>query len=145
MFVLAPVGGVLKRGRTALVVDRTNLTARSVEFDAIVVAGGTAATGDIKQTVLLQEAYRHCKALAAWAGGEDILTAAGIDLKAPGVSVGTGVDKTFTDTLTAAIGLHRAWDRADLDHGLRRRAGRVAPSVTVPVAKADGEMDAGVR
>ena len=114
VFVLAPVGGVLKRGRTALVVDRTNLTARSVEFDAIVVAGGTAATGDIKQTVLLQEAYRHCKALAAWAGGEDILTAAGIDLKAPGVSVGTGVDKTFTDTLTAAIGLHRAWDRADL-------------------------------
>ena len=50
-------------------VDRTLLTARSVEFDALVVAGGTTPTGDIKLTLLLQEAFRHCKALGAWGDG----------------------------------------------------------------------------
>ncbi|MDQ2839172.1 MAG: catalase [Actinomycetota bacterium] len=114
VLVLAPVGGILKKGRTALNVDRTNATARSIEFDAIVVAGGTTPTRDIKQVVLLQEAYRHCKALAAWGDGDAILTGAGIDLDGPGISLGAGVDKSFTDTLVAALGLHRAWDRAEL-------------------------------
>jgi catalase len=33
------------------------------------VAGGTTPTGDIKLTLLLQEAFRHCKVLAAWGDG----------------------------------------------------------------------------
>jgi catalase len=114
VLVLAPTGGTLKRGRTTLPVDRTNLTARSIEFDAIVVAGDTAPSGDLKQVILLQEAYRHCKALAAWGDGAAVLIGAGIDLDASGVAIGASVDKTFTDTLVAALGLHRAWDRADL-------------------------------
>ena len=114
VLVLAAVGGTLKKGRTTLAVDRTNLTARSIEFDAVVVAGGTTPTGDIKQTILLQEAYRHCKALAAWGDGDAVLTGAGIDLDGPGVAVGASVDRAFTDTLVAALGLHRAWARADL-------------------------------
>jgi catalase len=114
VLVLAAVGGVLKKGRTTLTVDRTNATARSIEFDAIVVAGGTTPTGDIKQVILLQEAYRHGKVLAAWGDGDAILTGSGIDLDGPGVVVGESVDKTFTDALVTALGLHRAWDRADL-------------------------------
>jgi hypothetical protein len=39
--VVAPVGGVLKAGRRTVTVDRTLATARSIEFDALVVAGGT--------------------------------------------------------------------------------------------------------
>ena len=46
-------------------VDRTLLTTRLVEFDALVVAGSAAPAADIKLTVLLQEAFRHCKALGA--------------------------------------------------------------------------------
>ncbi len=114
VLILAPVGGSLKKGRTTLVVDRSNGTARSIEFDAIVVAGGTTLTGDLKQVILLQEAYRHCKALAAWGDGDAVLTGSGIDLDAPGVAVGASVDKAFTDTLVTALGLHRAWDRAEL-------------------------------
>ena len=53
------------------------------------------------------------KTLAAWGNGDAILTGAGIDLSAPGVTHSTTIDKTFIDTLTATIGRHRAWDRAE--------------------------------
>ena len=110
--VIAPVGGVLKAGRRSVTVDRTLATARSIEFDALVVAGGTASTGDIKLVVLLQEAFRHCKALAAWGDGAAVLKSARISPKDPGVAVADDVDKGFVTTLSAALGLHRAWDRA---------------------------------
>ena len=110
--VIAPVGGVLGRGARQETVDRTLLTARSVEFDALVVAGGTTPAGDIKLTILLQEAFRHCKALGAWGDGTVILAAAGITADAPGVVTGAAAGKSFTDQLAASVGLHRAWDRA---------------------------------
>ena len=109
--VIAPVGGVLKAGRRTVTVDRTLATARSIEFDALVVAGGTTPTGDIKVVVLLQEAFRHCKAIAAWGDGDAVLKSALISNKDSGVEVAE-VDKTFTANLAAALGLHRAWDRA---------------------------------
>jgi catalase len=112
VLVIAPVGGVLGSGARKQTVDRTLLTTRSVEFDALVVAGGTAPTGDIKLTVLLQEAFRHCKALGAWGDGIGILESAGITAGDPGVVTGGTAGKPFTDQLTAAVGLHRAWDRA---------------------------------
>ena len=110
--VIAPVGGVLKAGRRTVTVDRTLATARSIEFDALVVAGGTTPTGDIKLVVLLQEAFRHCKAIAAWGDGGAVLKSARISGKDPGVEVAEEVDKAFTAHLAAALGLHRAWDRA---------------------------------
>jgi catalase len=110
--VIAPVGGVLKAGRRSVTVDRTIATARSIEFDALVVADGTAPSRDIKLVVLLQEAYRHCKGLAAWGSGADLLKAARISLRDPGVSVGEGVNKLFTTQLAETLGLHRVWDRA---------------------------------
>ncbi|MBE1463620.1 catalase [Kibdelosporangium phytohabitans] len=112
--VIAPVGGVLGRGRTKQIVERTLLTARSIEFDAVVVAGGTAPTNDIKLVLLLQEAFRHCKAIAAWGTGQDILEDAGISLATPGVVLGKKVDEDFTAAMVTALGLHRAWDRAEL-------------------------------
>jgi catalase len=105
---------VLSSGRSKQIVERTLLTVRSIEFDALVVAGGTASTGDIKLTLLLQEAYRHCKALAAWGGAEQVLADAGIPEDAPGVSVAESADKAFGDQLAAAVGLHRVWERAEL-------------------------------
>ncbi|ONI76257.1 catalase HPII [Actinosynnema sp. ALI-1.44] len=112
--VIAPVGGLLGRGRTQQIVERTLLTARSIEFDAVVVAGATAPTNDVKLVLLLQEAFRHCKAIGAWGTGQDILRAAGIVLDAPGVVLGKKVDDDFTASLVTALGLHRAWDRAEL-------------------------------
>jgi catalase len=113
LHVIAPAGGVLRRGRSQQVVERTLLTARSIEFDALLIAAGTAPTQDIKLVLLLQEAYRHCKAIAAWGDGDVILADAGIDPDAAGVHLADTVDKDFIDALAAAVGLHRAWDRAE--------------------------------
>jgi len=110
--VIAPVGGALGSGARTETVDRTLLTTRSVEFDALVVADGTAPAADIKLTVLLQEAFRHCKALGAWGDGTKVLEVAGIAAGAPGVVTSNAAGKSFTDQLAAAVGLHRAWDRA---------------------------------
>ena len=49
--VIAPVGGVLKAGRRRVTADPTLATARSIEFDAVVVATGTTPTADIKLVV----------------------------------------------------------------------------------------------
>jgi catalase len=110
--VIAPVGGVLKAGRRTITVDRTLATARSIEFDALVVAAGTTPTPDIKLVVMLQEAFRHCKALAAWGDGAAVLKTARISVRDPGVQVSESADKAFTAQLAAALGLHRVWDRA---------------------------------
>jgi catalase len=110
--VIAPVGGVLKAGRRKITVDRTLATARSIEFDALVVADGTTPSHDIKLIVLLQEAFRHCKALAAWGDGAEVLKGARISVRDPGVEVSESVDKAFTAQLAAVLGLHRVWDRA---------------------------------
>ncbi|WP_445167011.1 catalase [Mycolicibacterium sp. Dal123E01] len=110
--VTAPIGGVLKSGRRSVIVERTLLTARSIEFDAVVVAAGTKPTKDIKLILLLQEAFRHCKAVAAWGDGTQALEAAGIGLDAPGVLIADGVNRSFTDALAEAVGLHRVWERA---------------------------------
>jgi catalase len=111
LLVIAPVGGVLQKGKTTEIVERTLLTVRSIEFDAILVAGGTTPSSDIRLVLLLQEAYRHCKALGAWGDAAEILKAAGVATDDPGVVVGDAVAKEFTTELVAAVGLHRAWDR----------------------------------
>jgi catalase len=112
--VIAAVGGVLSDGTNEEAVDRTLLTARSIEFDALVIADGVAPAMDIKLALLLQEAYRHCKVLGAWGDGTGILQAAAIPAEAPGVLAGKTIAKTFNDQLITALGLHRAWDRAAL-------------------------------
>jgi catalase len=112
--VIAPTGGELRRGQRSEVVERTFATARSIEFDAVLIAARTEPTNNIRAVVLLQEAYRHCKALGAWGSGAEMLTLAGIDLDAPGVLVADSVNRAFTEQAFDAIGLHRAWDRADL-------------------------------
>ncbi len=109
--VTAPVGGKLTSGRRTVVVERTLLTARSIEFDAVVVAAGTAKSGDLKLKMLLQEAFRHFKAIAAWGDGLEVLQDAGIGPDAAGVLSADGVDKAFVAQLQTALGLHRVWDR----------------------------------
>jgi catalase len=112
VLVVSPAGGRLTDRSLDVVVERTFATARSIEFDAILVADGTTPSTDIKLVVLLQEAFRHCKALGSWGSGSSTLTAAGIAPEAPGVSTGDVIDEAFTAELVTALGLHRAWDRA---------------------------------
>lgn len=128
--VVAPAGGALGDGPDAPAVQRTYATARSVEFDAVLVAGapgigvdaygardakagvptGRAGTPDPRVGLLLAEAYRHGKAIGAAKGGESALEAAGIPLDAPGVIAGDGAT-TVLQQLTRLLGSHRVWDR----------------------------------
>jgi catalase len=92
-------------------VDRTFLTTRSIEFDAVVVADGTGGIDDVRAVVLLQETYRHCKAIGAWGDGADLLTRAGIDAKDPGVLVSKKASSSSRKDLIKAMGRHREWSR----------------------------------
>jgi catalase len=85
--VIAPVGGVLSDTNEETV-ERTLLTVRSIEFDTPLVADGMTPSLTSKLALLLQEAYRHCKALGAWGSGTTILQAAAIPADAPGVLAG---------------------------------------------------------
>jgi catalase len=102
----------LKSGRRSLTVDRTFDTARSIEFDAVVVAGGALARADIKMVILLQEMLRHCKPVAAWGDARTALQNADIDLGLPGVLTADDVSTSFGAELLAALGMHRVWERA---------------------------------
>jgi catalase len=107
LHVVAAAGGTVGKGARTEVVERTFLTTRSVEFDAVVVAGGAGVLDDVKVDVLLQEAYRHCKPIAAWGDGAQLLADAGLDTSAPGVLLSDKASAAQRKELIAAIGLHR--------------------------------------
>jgi catalase len=112
--VIAPFGGELGSGKDKEIVERTYVTARSVEFDAVVIADGAPKEKDIKAVILLHEVFRQLKVIGAWGDGVEVLEAAGLDTSAPGVLVAQSSTKNFATELGAALGLHRVWDRAGL-------------------------------
>ena len=59
--------------------------------------------------LLLQESFRHAKAIGAWGAGAQALTAAGLTA-APGVLVQESLDG-LVDEVQQALGRHRVWDR----------------------------------
>ena len=122
--LIAPHGGMVG----GLPVQRTFATARSVEFDAVLLAGAPAPAPDalpgrdakagaatvttaIDPRVLLMvdECWRHAKTIGAWGAGVTVLQEAGV-AGTPGVVS----EKTATATLTAVqalLGAHRVWER----------------------------------
>src|SRR5690606_594587 len=121
--IIAPHGGMVD----GIPVQRTFATARSVEFDAVLVAGApvpapdalphrdskSGAPGspgiDPRVTLLVDECFRHAKAIGAWGAGVDVLEAAGY-VGASGIVTGDEPEAVFAD-LTSEMKLHRAWDR----------------------------------
>ncbi|WP_052865314.1 catalase [Streptomyces niger] len=130
--VIAPAGGKLGTGGDAITVQRTYATARSVEFDAVLVAGtpGTgkdalgardakaaagpageqAAATDPRVGLLLAEAFRHGKAIGGWAGADAVFGTAGVPADAPGVVVGDSGTATL-EQVAQLLGSHRVWER----------------------------------
>ncbi|SDB85687.1 catalase [Sanguibacter gelidistatuariae] len=95
-------------------VERTPVTARSIEFDAVVLADGLAASplaAHPRTRSILEEAFRHGKAIVAWGDGVEVLDAYGIDTSAEGVLTDTELTPDLTQGLVRAVGLHRAWER----------------------------------
>ncbi|MFI9647659.1 catalase [Streptomyces sp. NPDC052040] len=128
--VVAPTGAPLGDGDDPLTIQRTYVTARSVEFDAILLAGppgggsdadaardakaalvGTSQpTIDPRVTLLVAEGFRHGKAIGAWAGGEGALESAAVPADAAGVVVGANATATL-QSLTGLLAAHRVWER----------------------------------
>ncbi|MFB7617731.1 catalase [Kitasatospora sp. NPDC056181] len=125
--LIAPTGAPLVEG---LAVQRTFGAARSVEFDALLVAGAPApgdddrgardaksgavaggqSTLDSRVVLLVNEAYRHAKPIGVLAGARAVLVPAAVDPRAPGVVLETeGAD--VLARLTDLLALHRVWDR----------------------------------
>lgn len=128
--IVAPAGGKLGTRTDAITVQRTFATARSVEFDALVVAGAPArgsdahgardaragepgqdgAVLDPRLLLLVSEAFRHSKALGGWAGAETVLEAAGVATDGPGVVLSDSGPAVLSQ-LIPLLGQHRVWDR----------------------------------
>ncbi|MGW0931250.1 catalase [Streptomyces sp. NPDC002644] len=126
--IIAPTGGPLGSG--GLKPQRTFVTARSTEFDAVMVVGtpavgndafgardakatptaGQAGPVDPRVVLLLAEAFRHGKAIGAWGGGDAALASAGVPADAPGVVVGENGPATL-EKLSRLLGAHRVWER----------------------------------
>ena len=122
--VIAPQGGEVAPG---VVAHRTLLTARSIEFDAVVVTtagapahqvaagmdakAGAPSPGDVdpRVSLLLNEMWRHAKAIAAFGPGVIALETLQIG-QTPGV-VGAESAEDALDSAVQLLGSHRVWER----------------------------------
>ena len=125
--VIAPAGGTLGGPDGGIPVQRTYLTARSTEFDAVLVAGSGApgpdaqpgrdakagqpgSAVDPRLVLLLTELFRHAKAIGGWDAAAGCLDAAGIPQDAAGLALGDA-PADVVPKLTELLAAHRAWDR----------------------------------
>jgi catalase len=116
--IIAPHGGTISSDGGSVVVNKSALVTQSVEYDALVVAGGDGAdtyVDDPYCAMNLAEAYRHYKPIAAWGAGRSVLDAFGISADLPGVVTAASTSRTFVSSLIEAIGWHRYWERDDVD------------------------------
>lgn len=110
--IIAPRHGfVTTKSGEQYPVDDSLLTAASVVFDAVYVAGGESVNTLLEHAGALHfvaEAYKHCKPIGADANGADLIKKAVTELKDAEDGVITNGD---LDEFIGAIMLHRFWDR----------------------------------
>lgn len=110
-------------------VDRPFSVGRSVEFDALLLAGNPAPSADARvsrdaksgaakdpQTdprvmQMLNESWRHCKAIATLNAGQQLAESAGVADSAGVVAAGSGTEAV--QQLKELLGAHRVWERFD--------------------------------
>ncbi|MGZ4451697.1 MAG: catalase [Nocardioides sp.] len=106
--LIGPTGGTLPDGTP---LQRSFDTARSIEFDAVLLASGIAAhAADPKVSLLLTEVFRQAKAIGAWGDGVAAIEAAGLASTAPGIVVGETGEQVFTE-VAGLLASHRVWER----------------------------------
>jgi catalase len=106
--IIAPTGGVLADGTPG---QRSYTTVRSIELDALLVADGTDAhAADPHVILLVQECFRHGKAIGVWGDGTSSLAAAGVDADGPGVVSGPAALEVLTE-VSDLMAAHRVWER----------------------------------
>ncbi len=128
--VIGPTGGKLgANSGDPVTVQRSFVTGRSTEFDALIVAAapvpgkdafatrdakawnGTAdAAIDPRVELMLTEAYRHAKPLGALASARSAFDGAGIPVDAPGIVVGDDAEAVLRKVVDL-LRHHRVWER----------------------------------
>ncbi|MEV4497715.1 catalase [Micromonospora arborensis] len=121
--LIAPHGGMV----ADLPVQRTFATGRSVEFDAVLLAGAPApapdavparddkagragaAAVDPRVLLLVEECWRHAKAIGAWGAGGTVLEQAGV-AGTPGVVTASSGAEALT-AVQQLMAAHRVWER----------------------------------
>ncbi len=109
--VIAPkLGTINAADGTAIKVDEAFFLATSVVYDAVFIAGGTRLADQPEAIHFVNEAYKHCKAIAATGDGSGLLAKTFVDTTADGiVTDGKNLGKDFI----AAISQHRFWSREE--------------------------------
>jgi len=124
--IIAPrLGAVAGEKDSIIPVNQSFLTAASVLFDAVYVPGGTNSVATLEKDPdaihFLNEAFKHCKAIAADSDARQVLEATYFSKKVPaetndevatqgGIAIGNNVEilaRKFID----AVSLHRFWER----------------------------------
>ncbi len=113
--IIAPrLGTITTEGKTKVAVDQSFLTAASVLFDAVYVPAGNASVKAIQAEAnaihFLNEAYKHCKAIAADDDASLVISATYIDETEAGIVIDKDAKK-LTEKFIKAISNHRFWER----------------------------------
>lgn len=121
--VVAPHGGTVD----GVPVQRTFATVRSIELDVVLLAGAPAPAPDAlpqrdakagaedassvdpRVLLLVEEAFRHAKAIGAWGAGSRVLDLAGC-AGAAGVVSGDDATQVLTE-VQELMASHRVWER----------------------------------
>ncbi|QQL51281.1 catalase [Mucilaginibacter ginkgonis] len=115
--IIAPRLTITTAGGKIIPADHSFLTAASVLFDAVYVPGGTNSVATLEAEAnavhFLNEAFKHCKSIAAHADAMQVIDATYFSKKVQtdeGVIVGDD-NAALADQFIAAIKLHRFWER----------------------------------
>jgi catalase len=121
--LIAPHGGMVED----LPVQRTFSTGRSVEYDVLLLAGSPlpapdaipareseagasgSVTLDPRVVLMIEECWRHGKAIGGWGAGATALESRGL-VPSAGVVTGEGAASVFAEVQTL-MAAHRVWER----------------------------------
>ena len=116
--LIAPRLGKLDMGKNVLEIDESLMTAASVFYDAVYVPGGADSIVKLAQSGeavhFINEAYKHCKAIAVGADSEQLLERSYIPIKgseAEDEALLIGKAKDIAAAFIQAIAAHRNWER----------------------------------
>ena len=88
-------------------ISRTYATGRSVEVDAVLLAGSPS---EASARTLVDETFRHLKPIGVLPQGNRILEAAGASPNREGIFAAADASG-LVDSLVSALGEHRVWNR----------------------------------
>ncbi len=123
--VIAPRGIVVTAGNNTIMPDKTLLTVSSVLYDAVYIPGGINSSATLEAEAdaihFLNEAFKHCKAIAASGNARQVLNATYFAKKLPedndddtvlreGIILNDDIE-SLARQFVLAIAQHRFWER----------------------------------